>query len=52
MRSTDGMIARIDDALPAMNRYRRGDLVVIVAGTPPGAVGSTNAILRIGGWDY
>lgn len=48
VRSTDAMITRIDDVLLAMNRYRRGDLVVIVAGTPPGTVGSTNAITSIG----
>ena len=27
-----------------MGRYKRGDLVVIVAGAPPGTVGSTNLI--------
>ncbi|MFE4457544.1 pyruvate kinase, partial [Nocardia tengchongensis] len=42
--STDAMIAQIDEALLALHRYRKGDLVIIVAGTPPGTVGSTNAI--------
>ena len=27
-----------------MDRYQPGDLVVIVAGSPPGKVGSTNLI--------
>jgi len=44
MQSTDGMIRQVDKALLEMCRYKRGDLVVIVAGTPPGTVGSTNLI--------
>ena len=37
-----------------MGRYKRGDLVVIVAGAPPGTVGSTNLIHvhRIGEDDH
>ena len=31
-------------SLLELGRYRRGDLVVIVAGAPPGTVGSTNLI--------
>ncbi len=44
MRSTDGMIRQVDESLLGLGRYRRGDLVVIVAGAPPGTVGSTNLI--------
>src|SRR5246500_3590231 len=44
MTSTDGMIRQVDKSLLALGRYKRGDLVVIVAGAPPGTVGSTNLI--------
>ncbi|MEO8814732.1 MAG: pyruvate kinase [Mycobacterium sp.] len=44
MQSTDGMIRQVDQALLELGRYRRGDLVIIVAGAPPGTVGSTNLI--------
>ena len=44
MRSTDEMIRQVDKSLLEMSRYERGDLVVIVAGAPPGTVGSTNLI--------
>ena len=44
MKSTDNMIRQVDKSLLELGRYRRGDLVVIVAGAPPGTVGSTNLI--------
>jgi pyruvate kinase len=44
MQTTDGMIRQVDKSLLSLGRYRRGDLVVIVAGAPPGTVGSTNLI--------
>ena len=44
MKSTDGMIREVDKSLLELGRYKRGDLVVIVAGAPPGTVGSTNLI--------
>ncbi|MFC9896064.1 pyruvate kinase [Nocardia sp. NPDC127579] len=52
--STDEMIHQVDVALLSMGRYRKGDLVVIVAGSPPGTVGSTNLIHvhRIGEEDH
>ncbi|WP_278265951.1 pyruvate kinase [Nocardia sp. AG03] len=52
--STDAMIHQVDQALLSMGRYRKGDLVVIVAGSPPGTVGSTNLIHvhRIGEEDH
>ncbi|MGO9286311.1 MAG: pyruvate kinase [Mycobacterium sp.] len=43
-QSTDGMIRQADQSLMDLGRYKRGDLVVIVAGAPPGTVGSTNMI--------
>ena len=52
--STDDMIRQVDHALLELGRYRPGDLVVIVAGAPPGTVGSTNLIHvhRIGEDDH
>jgi pyruvate kinase len=52
--STDDMIRQVDHALLHMGRYQRGDLVVIVAGAPPGTIGSTNLIHihRIGENDH
>jgi pyruvate kinase len=41
---TDDMVRQVEQALLAIGRCRRGDRVVIVAGSPPGAVGSTNAL--------
>ncbi|MGH3725916.1 MAG: pyruvate kinase [Mycobacterium sp.] len=54
MDSTDGMIQQVDASLLKMERYQRGDLVIIVAGAPPGTVGSTNLIHvhRIGEDDH
>jgi pyruvate kinase len=42
--STDQMIQQVDHAMLEMGRYQKGDLVVIVAGSPPGTVGTTNLI--------
>lgn len=52
--TTDEMIGQVDKELLSLNRYRRGDLVVIVAGAPPGTIGSTNLIHvhRIGEEDH
>ncbi|WP_406273531.1 pyruvate kinase [Nocardia sp. NBC_00881] len=54
VNSTDAMIHQVDVALLSMERYQKGDLVVIVAGSPPGTVGSTNLIHvhRIGEEDH
>src|SRR5919106_1295373 len=41
---TDAMVLQVDRMLLEMARCRRGDLVVIVAGSPPGIPGSTNAM--------
>lgn len=43
-QTTDGMIRHVDQSLLGLGRYKRGDLIVIVAGAPPGTVGSTNMI--------
>jgi pyruvate kinase len=52
--STDDMIRQVDHALLELGRYERGDRVVIVAGAPPGTIGSTNMIHvhRIGENDH
>jgi len=41
---TDEMVLQVDRTLLEMRRCRRGDVVVIVAGSPPGIPGSTNAM--------
>jgi pyruvate kinase len=47
---TDEMVRQVDEALLDIGRLEEGDLVVIIAGSPPGIPGSTNAlrIHRIG----
>ena len=42
--STDAMVRQVDHAMLSIDRFERGDLVVIVAGSPPGTAGSTNLI--------
>jgi pyruvate kinase len=41
---TDEMVRQVDEALLQIGRVRNGDLVVIIAGSPPGIPGSTNAL--------
>ncbi len=50
VKHTDDMVRQVDQALLGAGRVVRGDLVVIVAGSPPGIPGSTNAmrVHRIG----
>ncbi|MFC9767902.1 pyruvate kinase, partial [Rhodococcus jostii] len=54
VESTDAMVRQVDHALLGLGRYQKGELVVIVAGSPPGTVGSTNLIHvhRIGEEDH
>jgi pyruvate kinase len=42
--TTDAMVRLVDHAMLSIGRYQPGDLVVIVAGSPPATVGSTNLI--------
>ncbi|MFD9790534.1 pyruvate kinase [Streptomyces sp. NPDC059070] len=42
--STDAMVAQVDEQLLKIGRCRRGDIVVITAGSPPGVPGSTNLV--------
>ncbi len=41
---TDEMVRQVDEALLKIGRVKVGDLVVIIAGSPPGIPGSTNAL--------
>jgi pyruvate kinase len=52
--STDQMVRHVDASMLNIGRYQPGDLVVIVAGSPPGTVGSTNLIRvhRLGEEDH
>jgi len=43
-RHTDQMALQVDNSLLGSGRCAEGDLVVIVAGSPPGIPGSTNAL--------
>ncbi|WP_106187812.1 pyruvate kinase [Umezawaea tangerina] len=44
VESTDEMVRQVDISMLDIGRYQAGDLVVVVAGSPPGTVGSTNLI--------
>ena len=41
---TDEMVRQVDEQLLEIGRVREGELVVIIAGSPPGIPGSTNAL--------
>ena len=41
---TDDMVAQVDFSLLSIGRLKVGDRVVVVAGSPPNTVGSTNLI--------
>jgi pyruvate kinase len=43
-RHTDDMVRQVETALLDIGRCEKGDKVVIVAGSPPGAAGKTNAL--------
>ncbi|MFE2375761.1 pyruvate kinase [Streptomyces sp. NPDC059398] len=44
VESTDEMVAQVDEQLLRAGRCRKGDIVVITAGSPPGVPGSTNLV--------
>lgn len=44
VESTDAMVAQVDEELLRIGRCRRGDIVIITAGSPPGVPGSTNLV--------
>ena len=41
---TDEMVRQVDEQLLQIGRVEEGELVVIIAGAPPGIPGSTNAL--------
>jgi len=41
---TDQMVRQVDEALLQLGRAQEGEFVVIIAGSPPGIPGSTNAL--------
>ena len=44
VQHTDDMVAQVDFSLLSIGRLKEGDRVVVVAGSPPNTVGSTNLI--------
>jgi pyruvate kinase len=46
VQDTDAMVAAVQDAMLAAGRGRPGDMIVVVAGSPPATPGSTN-MLRV-----
>ncbi|MEU0253173.1 pyruvate kinase [Streptomyces sp. NPDC006184] len=44
VESTDAMVEQVDELLLKYGRCRKGDVVVITAGSPPGVSGSTNLV--------
>ncbi|MDH6227474.1 MULTISPECIES: pyruvate kinase [Streptomyces] len=42
--STDAMVEQVDELLLKYGRCRKGDVVVITAGSPPGVSGTTNLV--------
>ncbi|MEV6103354.1 pyruvate kinase [Streptomyces sp. NPDC051940] len=44
VQTTDEMVAQVDEQLLRIGRCRKGDVVVITAGSPPGVPGSTNLV--------
>ncbi|PRW64358.1 pyruvate kinase [Actinopolyspora mortivallis] len=54
VETTDQMVRQVDQAMLSLGRSETGDTVVIVAGSPPGTVGSTNLVRvhRLGEEDH
>lgn len=44
VKDTDEMMCTIDEQLLALDTYSEDDMIVLVAGTPPGVQGNTNMI--------
>jgi pyruvate kinase len=43
VESTDAMVELVDEAVANLDGYGADDVVVIVAGSPPGAIGSVGS---------
>jgi pyruvate kinase len=52
VQHTDEMVRQVDSAMIDLGRMQRGELIAIVAGSPPSTAGATNAmrVHRLGGW--
>ncbi|MFI9105153.1 pyruvate kinase [Streptomyces fildesensis] len=44
VQTTDEMVDQVDEALLRIGKCRKGDIVVITAGSPPGVPGTTNMV--------
>ncbi|MEV5507474.1 pyruvate kinase [Streptomyces orinoci] len=44
VQTTDEMVEQVDEYLLRIGRCRKGDMVIITAGSPPGTPGSTNLV--------
>ncbi|KNB52632.1 pyruvate kinase [Streptomyces caatingaensis] len=44
VQTTDEMVRQVDEYLLRIGRCRRGDMVIITAGSPPGTPGTTNLV--------
>ena len=42
--TTDEMVGQVERAMLSLGRGKKGDLIVVVAGSPPNTPGSTNAM--------
>lgn len=44
VQTTDEMVEQVDEYLLRIGRCRKGDMVIITAGSPPGVAGTTNLV--------
>jgi pyruvate kinase len=44
VQTTDEMVRQVDGTLQSLGRAKPGEKIVVVAGSPPGTPGSTNAM--------
>ncbi|MGW1071768.1 pyruvate kinase [Streptomyces sp. NPDC002537] len=44
VQTTDEMVKQVDEHLLKIGRCRKGDMVIITAGSPPGVAGTTNLV--------
>ncbi|KAB7843364.1 pyruvate kinase [Streptomyces mobaraensis] len=44
VQTTDEMVSQVDEYLLRIGRCRKGDMVIITAGSPPGTPGTTNLV--------
>jgi pyruvate kinase len=44
VQTTDEMVRQVDEELLRIGRCKKGDVVIITAGSPPGMPGTTNMV--------